>query len=82
MDPPPRKYLTFALDKEEYAVPVLKVREIIKIMDITRVPQLPALRQRRHQPARESRPDRGYAHEVRAGGEEIIPSAPASSSSK
>jgi len=36
------KYLTFALDKEEYAVSVLKVREIIKIMDITRVPQLPA----------------------------------------
>ena len=36
------KYLTFALDKEEYAVPVLRVREIIKIMDITRVPQLPA----------------------------------------
>ena len=36
------KYLTFALDKEEYAVPVLRVREIIKIMDITTVPQLPA----------------------------------------
>ena len=36
------KYLTFALDKEEYAVSVLRVREIIKIMDITRVPQLPA----------------------------------------
>ena len=35
------KYLTFALDREEYAVPVLKVREIIKIMDITKVPQLP-----------------------------------------
>src|SRR4051812_4294359 len=36
------KYLTFALDREEYAVPVLKVREIVKIMDITSVPQLPA----------------------------------------
>jgi purine-binding chemotaxis protein CheW len=36
------KYLSFALDKEEYAVSVLRVREIIKIMDITRVPQLPA----------------------------------------
>lgn len=35
------KYLTFALDKEEYGVPVLRVREIIKIMDITNVPQLP-----------------------------------------
>ena len=29
------KYLTFALGNEEYSVPVLKVREIIKIMDIT-----------------------------------------------
>jgi purine-binding chemotaxis protein CheW len=36
------KYLSFTLDKEEYAVSVLRVREIIKIMDITRVPQLPA----------------------------------------
>lgn len=36
------KYLTFALDNEEYAVSVLKVREIIKIMHITNVPQLPA----------------------------------------
>lgn len=36
------KYLTFALDDEEYAVSVLKVREIIKIMDITDVPQLPS----------------------------------------
>lgn len=36
------KYLTFALDKEEYAVPVVNVREIINIMHITNVPQLPA----------------------------------------
>ncbi len=35
------KYLTFALDREEYAVSVLHVREIVKIMDITAVPQLP-----------------------------------------
>lgn len=35
------KYLTFALDDEEYGVPVLAVREIIKIQDITAVPQLP-----------------------------------------
>ena len=35
------KYLTFALAQEEYGVPVLKVREIIKMMDITRVPQVP-----------------------------------------
>jgi purine-binding chemotaxis protein CheW len=35
------KYLTFALGAEEYGLPVLKVREIIKIMDITQVPQVP-----------------------------------------
>ena len=36
------KYLTFALGDEEYGVPVLKVREIIKMMDITVVPQVPS----------------------------------------
>ena len=35
------KYLTFALSREEYGLPVLKVREIIKVMDITLVPQVP-----------------------------------------
>lgn len=35
------KYLTFALGQEEYGLPVLKVREIIKLMDITQVPQVP-----------------------------------------
>jgi purine-binding chemotaxis protein CheW len=37
----PGKYLTFSLASEEYGVPVLKVREIIKMMDITVVPQVP-----------------------------------------
>ena len=36
------KYLTFSLGSEEYGVPVLKVREIIKMLDITPVPQAPA----------------------------------------
>ena len=35
------KYLTFALGDEEYGLPVLRVREIIKLMDITQVPQVP-----------------------------------------
>jgi purine-binding chemotaxis protein CheW len=35
------KYLTFALADEEYGLPVLRVREIIKMMDITEVPQVP-----------------------------------------
>src|SRR5215510_10845862 len=35
------KYLTFALAQEEYGLLVIKVREIIKIMDITSVPQMP-----------------------------------------
>ncbi len=36
------KYLTFQLADEEYGLPVLKVREIIKSMDVTAVPQVPA----------------------------------------
>lgn len=35
------KYLTFALAQEEYGLLVIKVREIIKLMDITAVPQMP-----------------------------------------
>ena len=37
-----RKYLTFVLGSSEYAVPVHKVREIIKLMEITSVPQVAA----------------------------------------
>lgn len=36
------KYLTFRLAEEEYGLEILKVREIIGIMDITTVPQMPA----------------------------------------
>lgn len=35
------KHLTFALSAEEYGVSVLKVREIIKMMEVTLVPQVP-----------------------------------------
>lgn len=35
------KYLTFLLADEDYGLEILKVREIIGIMDITRVPQTP-----------------------------------------
>jgi purine-binding chemotaxis protein CheW len=36
------KYLSFALGGESYAIPVLKVREIIRLTNITAVPQMPA----------------------------------------
>lgn len=36
------KYLTFALGKEEYGLEILKVREIIGLMEITAVPRTPA----------------------------------------
>lgn len=42
MDTVAGKFLTFALGREEYGLRVLKVREIIKVMDITQVPQVPA----------------------------------------
>ena len=35
------KYLTFKLDVEEFGLEILKVQEIIKMMDITRVPRTP-----------------------------------------
>lgn len=35
------KYLTFMLGKEFYGVGVLKIREIIRLVDITAVPQMP-----------------------------------------
>jgi purine-binding chemotaxis protein CheW len=36
------KYLTFKLDVEEFGIEILKVQEIIKMMNITRVPRTPA----------------------------------------
>lgn len=36
------KYLTFILSREGYGIPVLKVREIIRLAAITPVPQMPA----------------------------------------
>jgi len=35
------KHLTFELDKESYAIPILKVKEIIRMIEITEVPKLP-----------------------------------------
>lgn len=37
------KYLTFALADEEYGISILKVREIIGLMEITAVPQTPPM---------------------------------------
>ena len=36
------KYLSFRLGKEDFAIQVLKVREIVGIQDITSVPQMPS----------------------------------------
>lgn len=35
------KYLTFTLGDESYAIPILKVKEIIGMMTITKVPKMP-----------------------------------------
>jgi purine-binding chemotaxis protein CheW len=35
------KHLTFSLGNEEYGIPILKVKEIIGLMEITHVPQTP-----------------------------------------
>jgi purine-binding chemotaxis protein CheW len=39
--PAPGKYLTFKLGKEFYSLPVLKVREIMRLCPITTVPRMP-----------------------------------------
>ena len=36
------KYLTFALGNESYGIQVLKIREIIRFLDITAVPRMPS----------------------------------------
>ena len=36
------KYLTFSIQGESYGIDVLKIREIIRLIDITAVPQMPA----------------------------------------
>ena len=36
------KYLTFVLGHESYGIGVLRIREIIRVLDITAVPQMPA----------------------------------------
>jgi purine-binding chemotaxis protein CheW len=38
----PGKYLTFLLGRESYGLPVLKVREIIRLVEITPVPHMPS----------------------------------------
>lgn len=40
-DPRAGKYLTFDLDREEYAIQVLRVREIMVLQEITGVPHTP-----------------------------------------
>ena len=40
--PEPGKYLTFILENERFGVPVLKVREIMRLSPITPVPRMPA----------------------------------------
>ena len=36
------KYLTFKLGEEKYAIPIIKIKEIIGMISITNVPKLPA----------------------------------------
>jgi purine-binding chemotaxis protein CheW len=36
------KYLTFDLGNECYSIPIMKVREIISVIEITRIPKMPS----------------------------------------
>ena len=42
VDPRAGKYLVFQIGREEFGIPVLKVREIMGLQEITAVPQTPA----------------------------------------
>ena len=37
----PYRLLTFTLDREEFGLPITRVREVIRVGEITRVPQVP-----------------------------------------
>jgi purine-binding chemotaxis protein CheW len=41
VDPRPGKYLTFCLGREEFAIQVVRVREIMGVPEVTAVPQTP-----------------------------------------
>lgn len=41
MDGSNNKFLTFGLGEKNYAIPILKIKEIIGMMDITKIPRLP-----------------------------------------
>lgn len=41
MDENNNKFLTFGLGEKSYAIPILKIKEIIGMMDITKIPRLP-----------------------------------------
>ena len=70
--PPPRlsplqpgRYLTFKLGRESYGLPVLGVREIIRLCPITPVPDA-GVYQRGHQPPGQSHPNSRPAGQVSA----------------
>jgi purine-binding chemotaxis protein CheW len=42
MPGPQLHLLTFMLDREEFGLPITRVREVIRVAEITRVPQVPA----------------------------------------
>ncbi len=39
------QYLTFTLDEEQYAVDVVKVREVLEVPKLTRIPSMPSFMQ-------------------------------------
>lgn len=47
--------VSFVVENEEFGVDILKVQEIIRTVEITRVPKSPPLCRRSHKPTREDR---------------------------
>ena len=62
------KYLTFVLCGEEYGIEILKVREIIGIMNITPVPQTPGHIKGSNQPAWKGHSGNRFKVKIRISG--------------
>ncbi len=59
------RYLCFGLGKEEFAIPLLRVKEVLGYPEVTPIPQAPELLFGHYEPAWSGDFDHGSAHEDR-----------------
>ena len=64
------KYLTFGLGEEDYGLEILKVREIMGLLDITSVPNTPHYIKGGREHPRQGHCHRRFAKQIRDDGDE------------